>query len=239
MREIVESSSILTLIPARAGSKRIPNKNIIDFCGKPLIEHTIEQAISAKMDFIVVSTDSQEIAGISKKAGARCDFLRPDYLSSDTATTVDVIIHALDFYKDLGMNFKTVLLLQPTSPLRSPKDIESSLQLFQLKKAISVVSVCELDHPSIWSGHLTSDLGMREFHEKIKTNMRSQDQSKEYRLNGSIYIVQTEILLQEKAFLFEDKSFAYIMERSSSVDIDTFEDLEYARYLMNRKAATM
>jgi CMP-N-acetylneuraminic acid synthetase len=236
MNNADQTMNILTIIPARAGSKRIPDKNLVDFCGRPLIEHTIGQALRAGMEFVVVSTDSQRIAEMAKKAGARCDFIRPGELASDTATTIDVIIHALGFYRARGLDFKAVLVLQPTSPLRDPADIEASLRLFKLKGAESVVSVCEVDHPSAWSAHLDQDLGMHEFYEKLRLNIRSQDLPKEYRLNGSIYVVRTETLLRDRTVLSSNASFAYIMDRSRSVDIDTTEDLDYARYLKGRTA---
>ena len=134
---------VLALIPARAGSKRIVNKNIKLFAGKPLIAWTIEAAkVCENITDIVVSTDGEDIAAIAKQYGAEIPFMRPDNLSSDTALSIDVVLHAIDFLSESGRDYDLLLLLQPTSPLRSTSDISTAIDFFNRSNAQGVISVC-------------------------------------------------------------------------------------------------
>ena len=133
---------ILALIPARSGSKRLKDKNILDLGGKPLINWSIEQALGVASIFdVVVSTDSQKIAEISREAGASVPWLRPNNLSTDSTSTVDVAIHALNWYESQVSTVDGLLLLQPTSPFRSKETIEKAIDIFRISKQKSVVSV--------------------------------------------------------------------------------------------------
>lgn len=222
----------LAIIPARGGSKGIKNKNIVNLKGKPLISYTIEEAKkSGIFDKIIVSTDSPEIAEISKKYGAEVPFLRPENLSTDTASTIDVILHALNYFIDNDEYYDYFVLLQPTSPLRKAEDILNSVDLLFEKDADSVVSVCEVEHSPLFSNTLPQDLSLSNFIRKDLRDKRRQDLPKYYRINGAIYISRVETFLKTKDF-YEGKSYAYIMPIERSIDIDSIVDLKMAEILM-------
>ena len=136
------NKKFLAIIPARGGSKRLPRKNVLDLCGKPLIAYTIEAALKSKyIDKVIVSSDDEEILNISSNFGA--DIIkRPIDLANDTATTIDAIKHTIDNFE----NYDYIVLLQPTSPLRNEKHIDEAIELLEKKKADAVVSVCEMEH---------------------------------------------------------------------------------------------
>ena len=223
---------ILAIIPARGGSKRLPRKNILPLAGKPLIAWTIEAAINSQMfSEVMVNTDDDEIAKVSSELGAKIPFIRPNELASDTASSNDVIKHTLLWYRDKGINFTEVVLLQPTSPLRSSDDIIAALDLYNKKNASSVLSVCEVDHPTAWCNILDESLSLKGF---IKENVRklcSQDIDKEYRLNGAIYILNVVKFLAKNSTVLEP-SFAAIMPRSRSIDIDEKIDFDIAEAIL-------
>ena len=220
----------LAIIPARGGSKRLPNKNILDLNGKPLIAWSIEAAKKSKrIDDIVVTSDSEKILDIAKKYNVKA-IKRPDYLANDTATTFDAIKHTIE---NIEENYKYIVLLQPTSPLRNAKHIDEAIELLEQKRADAVVSVCEMDHSPLWSNTLPENLDMSGFLRNEIKNKRSQDLPIYYRLNGAIYICKTDRLLQEKSFFINDNIFAYVMDRKSSVDIDDEIDFKIAEVLLN------
>jgi CMP-N,N'-diacetyllegionaminic acid synthase len=212
----------LAVIPARGGSKRFPGKNIVDFAGKPLIAWTIEAALESKhINRVIVSTDNEEIARIAKQYGAEIPFLRPSELATDTATSISVIEHLI--MKVPGYEF--VILLQPTSPLRTSLHIDGAIEKLLIKEADGVVSVSKVDHPVEWTNVLPEDDSMDNFVNESLRNTRSQDLTSYYRLNGAIYIGRTVKLQTEKSFLLTEKSFAYKMKQQDSIDIDDEYDL--------------
>ncbi len=223
---------ILAIIPARGGSKRIPRKNVADLCGKPLIQWTIEAALQSKMiTKILVSSDDYDILSIAKKQGIAV-VKRPLNLSDDKATSYDVIEHGM---ASMRKHYDYVMMLQPTSPLRSAFDIDASVELLKRKNADAVISVTKVEHSPLWMNTLPDDLDMSQFLDSKHEKVRSQNLPSYYRLNGAIYICQTKRLLEEKTFFFKTDLYAYIMEPKHSVDIDTVDDLRYAEYLLNRK----
>ena len=223
------NKKFLAIIPARGGSKRLPRKNILDLCGKPLIAYTIEAALKSKyIDKVIVSSDDDEILNISLNFGAET-IKRPVELASDTATTFDAIKHAIDNFE----KYEYIVLLQPTSPLRDAKHIDEAIQLLEKKKADAIVSVCEMEHSPLWSNTLPKDGNMNNFLKDEILNKRSQDLEKYYRLNGAIYICKTEKLLENKGFFLKDNIFAYKMDREHSVDIDEKIDFSIAQILMS------
>ena len=215
------NKTFLAIIPARGGSKRLPRKNVLDLCGKPLIAYTIEAALKSKyINKVIVSSDDEEILNISSNFGA--DILkRPYELANDTATTFDAIKHTIDNFE----NYDYIVLLQPTSPLRNENQIDEAIELLEEKQADAIVSVCEMDHSPLWSNTLPKNGNMNNFLRDEVLNKRSQDLEKYYRLNGAIYICKTENLLENKSFFLKDNIFAYIMDRKSSIDID--EELDF------------
>ncbi len=221
--------TFLVIIPARGGSKRLPRKNILELFGKPLIAWSIEAGLRSKyIDKVIVSSDDNEILSIAHKFGSKT-IKRPDCLASDTATSFDAIKHTIENID----KYDYVVLLQPTSPLRTAKQIEEAIELLESKKADAVVSVCETDHSPLWSNTLPKGGNMTHFIRDEVKNRRSQDLNPYYRLNGAIYICDTNKLLEEKSFFIHDNIFAYKMDRESSVDIDEKIDFQFAEILMN------
>jgi len=229
-----KGENILGLISARGGSKGLPRKNIKSLLGKPLIAWTIEQAFASKyLDRVVVSTDDKEIAEISKKFRAEAPFIRPKELASDKAQGIEVVLHAIEWLKknDKRKQYDLIMLLQPTSPLRAKEDIDKAIKLLFLKKAKAIVSVCEVDHHPLWANTLPEDGCMKDFIRQVVLNRNRQELPKFYRLNGAIYIAYCDYLQKQKSF-FGKKTFAYIMSRERSIDIDSEVDFKLAEILM-------
>lgn len=221
----------IALIPARGGSKRLPDKNIKVLNGKPLIAWTIIAAKeSGLFDEVIVSTDSENIATIAKKYGANVPFIRPQNISDDTATTAEVVRHAVNFIQQAGKcSIDTVCLLQPTSPLRTASHIKEAFDLYNEKKANSVISVCKVEHSIQLCNKLNETLSMDGFI-KLEDNKRSQEHPVYYRLNGAIYIFD-KIHFENISKIYDQNSYAYIMNRTSSIDIDEREDFIFAESL--------
>lgn len=226
----------LAIIPARAGSKRVPGKNKRDFQGKPLIAWTIEAALSSQlMSEVVVSTDDCEIAKIAASYGAKVPFIRPDELCTDTAKTSDCVMHALNFYAEQQVCFDYIVLLQPTSPLRSVKHIQQAIALLDENKADAVVSFCEVEHSPLWCKTLPNDLSIGHFAADPNLQRRSQDLDTHYRPNGSIYVIKTDVFINSNSFYIEESGYAYIMSKEDSVDIDTELDFMIANAVYESK----
>lgn len=216
----------LAIIPARSGSKGLKDKNIKLLNGKPLMAYTIQAAISSKIfDEVMVSTDSNKYADIALEYGASVPFLRSDELSNDVASSWDVVKDIVSKYSEQGLEFDVVTLLQPTSPLRTKEDIVNSYALFMEKRANIVTSVCETEHSPLWMGTLPSDLSMEKFVNSSLIGKPRQQLETHYRFNGAIYIVKTQYLLESKE-LYKHKSYAYVMDKEHSVDID--DDIDFA-----------
>jgi len=227
---------VLALIPARAGSKRLPKKNTLPLLGKPLISWSIESALKSKyIDEVVVSTDSEEIAAISRKLGAIVPFMRPEELAQDASTTNDVLLHCIEFYKSTHNNFDIVVLLQPTSPMRTAQTIDAALQLFLDKNAKGIISVTECEHSPMWANTLPDDQSLEHFIRADVKGKRSQDLPISYRLNGAIYIFDVASLIKEKGIFYSSGVYAFVMDQHQSVDIDTEVDFRYAEFLMEQE----
>lgn len=223
--------STLGVITARSGSKGMKDKNIRKLNDKPLIAYAIESALQSQyIDEVMVSTDSDIYAAIAKDYGASVPFLRSNKNSTDTAKSIDVVYEVLNEYEKRNQLFDSVVILQPTSPLRTYKNIDAAFKLFYEKEADSVVSVCECEHSPLLSNTLSADLNLFGFI-KSGNNLRRQDLKKFYRLNGAIYISKVSILKNIRSF-YGKKSYAYIMGQRESIDIDTELDFEYAEFLI-------
>ncbi|MGL4393466.1 MAG: cytidylyltransferase domain-containing protein [Fusobacteriaceae bacterium] len=221
---------ILGIIPARSGSKGLKDKNIKLLDGKPLIAHTIEVAKkSGIIEDVIVSTDSEKYAEISKKYGAEVPFLRSNELSSDTSKISDVI---LDLLATLKKKYDYFVILQPTSPLRTVEDLLGAYELLEKKQANSVVSVCEVEHSPRWMNTLDENLSMDNFVKEINKNR--QELAQYYRINGAIYFMKVDNYLKEQNF-YKEKSFAYIMDKKNSVDIDDDFDFMIAEAITKNK----
>lgn len=227
---------LLAIIPARSGSKGLKDKNIKKLNGKPLIAYTIEAALKCKLfEDVIVSTDSKEYAEIAKSYGAKIPFIRPDKWAVDSASTNEVIIHAIEQMEQQGKEYNCFMLLQPTSPLRTVENIHQAYLLFKNKEANAVVSVCEADHNPLWTNVLDESLSLDCFLDK-KYNKRRQELPKYYRINGAIYLARIEYFLKHRNFYYKN-SFAYIMDKKESIDIDDIIDFKLAEILLNENTS--
>lgn len=236
---------VCAVILARGGSRRLPGKNTADFCGKPLIAHTIEAAKNSRyIKRIICSTDSEDIAKISKKYGAEAPFIRPKELALDDTSSVDSLLHALRYAAEMEKYFpETVILLQPTSPLRTSRHIDEALELFILKRPKSVVSVKRSEITPLCLKTLAGDKIVSL--EPAKENFSAARRANRgyYRANGAIYIASPETIRRCRTFWTND-TLPYIMDEASSVDIDTQLDLRLAEICFcgrkpKRKAKTL
>jgi N-acylneuraminate cytidylyltransferase/CMP-N,N'-diacetyllegionaminic acid synthase len=221
-------------IPARAGSKGVPGKNIKTLAGKPLITYTIEAALaSGVFDYLIVSTDSEDIARTARGAGAETPFLRPVELATDMARGMDALQHTMAWCEEQDKHFDWLMNLQPTSPLRSLKDIINACELMIQHHARAVVSVCEVDHHPWWSNTLPGDHCMEHFIRPEILNTNRQNLPKYYRLNGAIYLAEWDFLRQRKTW-YGKNTYAYIMPQERSADIDTDLDFAWAELLLSK-----
>ena len=217
----------LAIIPARSGSKGVKDKNIRDLCGKPLLAYSIEAAIKSNcFNEVMVSTDSEYYADIARRYGASVPFLRSSVTATDKASSWDMVEEVLDKYEQTGRSFQSFCLLQPTSPLRTEKDIVEAYSLYNKKASFAVVSVCEAEHSPLWSGQLPEDNALDGFIDFESAKQR-QATGKFYRLNGAIYIVNISRFREDK-FIYQKGSYAYVMAQANSVDIDTELDFKIA-----------
>lgn len=223
----------LAIIPARSGSKGVPDKNIRLINGKPLLAYTIETAIKCKMfDEVFVSTDSKKYAEIANKFGANVPFFRSSETSSDNADSWSVVRETLEKYRELNKSFTTIALLQPTSPLREPVDIVNGYELYKKKEANSIVSVCEVEYSPLLCNLLGEDLSMKNFLQKDVYLKPRQKLPVYYRINGALYIVKVKDTTNIFD-LYDEKCYAYIMSREKSIDIDTELDFCIAEKIQN------
>lgn len=224
----------IAIIPARSGSKGLKNKNIKELNGKPLMAYTIEAALQAEIfDCVHVSTDSQEYAEIAAEYGADVPFLRNADLAGDTSSTWDALRFVLKEYEKRGRNFDFVTLLQPTSPLRNAENIKEAYEIFEEKSADAVISVCEMEHSIQICNKLGENGSMNHFIDSNKVGARQRGETY-YRLNGAIYIQKTDLLMK-KQNLYNEKSYAYVMDQLHSIDIDHELDFLFAEVLMKRE----
>lgn len=224
----------IAIIPARSGTKGLPDKNIRLLNEKPLIAYSIEAALeSGCFEEIMLSTDSEKYAEIGRSYGAKVPFLRSQKTASDSASSWDTVEEVLDGYLDQGREFETFCLLQPTSPLRTAEDIREAYLVYEQKASFAVVSVCEAEHSPLWCGTLPDN---QEFIHFVNENSqkRRQDSGKFYRINGALYIVSTRRFATDR-FLYREGSFAYIMPQERSVDIDTEVDFKLAELMVREK----
>ena len=219
---MIEYQRVLAIIPARGGSKGLPEKNIRDMCGKPLIAWSVEKAkLSLYVDTILVSTDNQEIADIAVEYGAYVPFLRPAEYATDEASTYDVIRHALSYLSETaGKTFDYIVLLEPTSPLREDGDIDRMLESLVSQKAEfdSIISVGEInEHPSIVKR--LEGKNLVPFYGELTQTKRRQDNSPAYFPFGVAYISKTEALLEENTFYTERCTY-FLIKRYQNCEID-------------------
>lgn len=223
--------NLLVVIPARGGSKGLPGKNIRELCGKPLICYSIDIARSITSDAnICVSTDDQKIIDTVEEYGCKVPFVRPARYATDTATTNDVLLHAISYYESIGRKYDRILLLQPTSPLRTAAQVREALSLYS-DNIDMVVSVTESHAPSV----LCNDNG-EGFVELVynKKALGRQSLPKFYEFNGAIYIINVKAL-KEKGLGGFNRRIKYVMPKESSIDIDDIYDFMLVESILTHK----
>lgn len=216
----------IAIITARGGSKRIPKKNIRNFCGKPILVYSIEAALQAGIfDEVMVSTDSEEIAEIAKKAGANVPFFRSEETSSDFATTADVILEVLQYYKKMDKEFERIFCIYPTAPFVTAEKLRKAMELLEKKKAKKVMPVVAYSSPPQRAYILDGDyIKMKE---PENANKRSQDLELMYHDPGQFYGYDTKSFLHLKGQIWEDVVPLPVSELEVQ-DIDREEDWKIA-----------
>ncbi len=229
------SDKYLAIVTARSGSKRLPGKNVRPLCGKPLFVWSVLAGVNCpRITRTIVSTDSQDYQRIAIAAGADCPWLRDLALAADETSSAAVVKEVLDRLGDEANQYRALVLLQPTSPLRTAQDISTALDLYEARDVPAVVSVSAAECPPAWIGQLPSDLVMDSFVSTQFHGVRSQDLGDWYRLNGAIYVIGIEDFRREHGFSPQG-TLAYVMPRERSIDVDTAFDFELAEFLMSRK----
>lgn len=228
---MISNKTFLAIIPARGGSKRLPRKNVLPLAGKPLINWSIEAGLNSQyIDKVLVSSDDDEVLSIAQQAGAEI-IQRPAELAQDGSTSFDAIKHAIDNTEA----YDYIVLLQPTSPLRTSQHIDEAIQLLEHKNADAVISVTTMEHSPLWANILPNDGSMVGFLREEVLNLRSQELEDYYRLNGAIYVCKTDRLLETGSFFLKNNVYAYKMPSGCSVDIDTLMDFKWAEFLFGKQ----
>ena len=225
----------IAIIPARSGSKGLPDKNIRLINGKPLMAYSIEAALnSGCFDTVFVSTDSEKYAAIAREYGASVPFLRDETLASDTASTWAVVRQVLQEFAERGELFDSFAILQPTSPLRTKENIQEAYRLLEEKQATSVVAVCEAEHSPLKYNTIPPTGSLEHFSDRRADRPRQQIETY-YLINGALYLVKIHDKTDFPRDIYSVQCFAYKMERRESVDIDDEEDLELAEFLISKR----
>jgi CMP-N,N'-diacetyllegionaminic acid synthase len=215
---MINNKKVLALIPARGGSKRLPGKNIMNMNGRPMICWTIDSAIQSKyIDRVIVSTDDDDIASVSKKCGASVPFMRPNYLSTDESKSIDVALFVLDRLSEIGECYEYLFFLQPTSPLRTYEDINNVVDIYKKNTYKAITSVTK----GISKESLLVD-------KYLDIKKSAGDNSSSYFLNGAIYFSEVNILKKERTFFPKDTVSIYLMDKEKSIDVDTNLDFKEA-----------
>lgn len=228
--------SILAIIPARGGSKGIPRKNLRSLAGKPLLQYTAESALASKLvTRTILTTDDPEIAALGRKCGLEVPFMRPSELAMDDTPTLPVLQHAVHFMEKLGDTFHVICLLQPTSPLRTPGDIDGCISKLLKTGADSVFTILPVPHAynPHWVYAEGQDGMLRLFTGEASPIPRRQLLPPAYHREGSVYVVKRDVLMETNS-LYGSKIAGFPIERSRSVNIDTPEDWVRAEELLGR-----
>lgn len=223
--------NLLVVIPARGGSKGLPGKNIKKLCGKPLIEYSIDVARAITTDDnICVSTDDAEIIEVVKQCGLRLPFIRPAELATDTATTNDVLLHAIEHYEKQGKYFDKIVLLQPTSPLRKVEEVKEAIAMY--RDDIDMVVSVTRSHASAVLCCENEDGFVELVHNKKAAGRQSSPAF--YEFNGAIYVINVKSL-KMKGLAGFDKRLKYVMPKESSIDIDDIYDFMLVESILRSK----
>tara|TARA_Y100001970_G_scaffold292985_1_gene437019 strand:- start:2084 stop:2788 length:705 start_codon:yes stop_codon:yes gene_type:complete len=222
------SNSVLAVIPAREGSKRLKNKNMLPLGNIPLIQWSINAATKAKnITKVVVTSDDLLIKDLCQKLNTEF-ILRPTSLAQDTSSSLDVIIHSINFLAEKKETYEYLLLLQPTSPFRTHKHIDEAYNKLIKKNADAIISIKKTTEHPHWSKELNSDLNMSDFE---ITNQRKQDLPPSYTLNGAIYLAKISELIKQNTLFLRKNSYGFLMSDIDSIDIDTPIDYQFCQFL--------
>ena len=234
---MINGKEILGIIPARAGSKGLRHKNMKLFCGKPLISWTVEAALKSKyIDKVIVSTDSQDIAKIVNQYGELAPFIRPTFLSTDTALQIDVIRHVCEYSKQqYSKEYDYIALLEPTSPLRETTDIDNAIFKLNTKNVSSVVGISktESQNPAFLVKKNAKDF-ISWYDTSQSIGIRRQEVDPIFYLEGSIYVSDRNKLFEENSF-YHDETIGYVMSKDKSLEIDDEFDFIMAEALMRHR----
>lgn len=222
---------VLSIVPARCGSKGFPNKNIKKIGDKTLLELAVKVGLDCKaVDDVYVSTDCKKYENIALNAGAKSLGLRPEEFATDSAKSIDVVV---DLINKLEEKYDYLVLLQPTSPIREPKDIENMINLLKDKCADACVSVTQFEEPHPFKlKSINSDGYVKSFIDGTTSEVPRQSLPKAYALNGAIYITKIESILTEKTFL-PNKTVPYVM--NTNINIDSEEDFIFLEAMVQKK----
>lgn len=224
-------ANFIGIIPARAGSKRLKNKNRLLINGKPLIHWTVLESIKTNiLDRLIISTDDKKILDMYGNMHGVEVMRRKPHLATDSAKSADVLLDILESVQSQESDY--CVLLQPTSPLRTYKHIVNAIKLAQDGELETVFSVCETEHSPLWSLTLDVQNNVKSFLSYKSLQTRSQDLERYYRLNGAIYVTRVGYLKKHKKLISDKNSRAIVMNRHESVDIDTDLDFKIAELLL-------
>lgn len=229
--------NILGLIPARGGSKGIPKKNLYPILNEPLIRYTIDPALQSDyLSNVIVSTDSDEIAQVSRDLGAEAPFIRPKDFANDHSSALDVVVHAIDFYRKQGIEFELIVYLQPTSPLRTTKVIDECIKMMADSDADSLVSVMDVPHQySVDSQMYDVDGYLEPLGENGIGRLRRQEKVNYVARNGPAVLITRPNTIERFQSLYGTKTLSYKMEKLASLDIDDLDDVWFVEQALIRQ----
>lgn len=229
---------VLFVITARGGSKGVPRKNIIQLGEYPLIAYKIISAKKCRYEKrVIVSTEDMEIADVARKYGAEVPFMRPLELATDTADSMDVVMHAINWVEENDRDeYDYICLLEPSSPFSTYEDLDNAIELIESSKVDTILGMKEVEVSRDFVHELDSKGQLSYFYEAIKklSGIRRQDQRPQYTMNGCLYLARKEYFIENKMF-HSMNSLPYIMPWESSIEIDTLQDLYLAEYVLKNK----
>jgi len=236
---MINKKKVLVVIPARSGSKGLPNKNIKVLCGLPLLGWPINAALGSKyIDSVIVSTDDQKIAELAKELGAETPFIRPDKIATDTSPTHETLLHALDYLASKGQDFDYIVLLEPTSPLTESSDIDNALDILEsnheIADAIVGVSKVHATHPSFCISINSKGLVKPYQGKAFDLPVRRQEIDDVYFFDGSLYISEVKKYRQETTF-YHDRTLPYVVPQWKSLEVDTLLDFVLIETVMKNR----
>ena len=230
---MIDGKSVLAIIPARGGSKRIKCKNLVEVRGKPLLAWTIDQAKGSQyIDRVILSSEDEEIITAARAYGCEVPFIRPVELATDASPMIDCIHHAMDNVKE---TYAYVVLLQVTSPLRRTEDIDACIEICHRKKVPTCVSLTESDKSPFWMYKIVDQRRAVPLLDTQECPTRREDSPKFYMKNGAVYVARWDWLRQNDSFMAKD-TFPYVMPKERSLDIDSPIDLVILNVVMKQGA---